>query len=112
MLKKVVKYLCATKYWGIIYRRSKTNPSLPPSNFTCSKLAADLPGFPTFDDQEPAAFLDAAHANDLRNRHSTMRYAFLLCGGAISYRCKMQSITATSSTEAEFLASVATAKHA
>jgi len=64
------------------------------------------------DSQEPAAFLDAAHANDLRNRRSTTGYAFLLCGGAISYRCKTQSITATSSTEAEFLAAVATAKHA
>jgi len=36
----------------------------------------------------------------------------LLCGGAISYRCKTKSITATSSTEAEFLAAVATVKHA
>jgi len=43
---------------------------------------------------------------------STTGYAFLLCDGTISYRCKTQSITATSSTEAEFLAAVATAKHA
>jgi len=85
---------------------------LPPSNFIRSTLDADLPAFPTVDPQEPAAFLDAAHANDLRNRRSTTGYAFLLCGGAISYRCKTQSITATSSTEAEFLAAVATAKHA
>ena len=35
-----------------------------------------------------------------------------MCGGAISYRCKTQSITATSSTEAEFLAAVMAAKHA
>ncbi len=57
-------------------------------------------------------FVDAAHANDLRNRRSTTGYAFLLSGGAISYRCKTQSITATSSTEAEFLAAVTAAKHA
>jgi len=68
--------------------------------------------FPTIDTQEPVAFLDAAHTNDLRNCRSTTGYAFLLCGGAISYQCKTQSITATSSTEAEFLAAVATAKHA
>jgi len=75
-------------------------------------MDAELPSFPTVDTQEPVAFLDAAHANDLRNRQSTTGYAFLLCGGAISYQCKTQSITATSSTEAEFLAAVATAKHA
>jgi hypothetical protein len=57
-------------------------------------------------------FVDAAHANDLRNRRSTTGYAFTLCGGVVSYRTKTQSITATSSTEAEFLAAVLAAKHA
>jgi len=71
-----------------------------------------LPDFPAVDTQEPVAFLDAAHANDLRDRQSTAGYAFLLCGGAISYRCKTQSVTTASSTEAEFLTAVATAKHA
>jgi len=75
-------------------------------------MNAELPDFPAIDTQEPVAFLHAAHANDLRNRQSTTGYAFLMCGGAISYRCKTQSITATSSTEAEFLAAVATVKHA
>lgn len=37
---------------------------------------------------------------------------FLLCGGAISYRTKPKSITATSPTEAEFHAAVFAAKHA
>jgi len=112
MLKKVAKCLRATKDWGIIYRRSQTNTSLPPSNFIGSTMDAELPDFPTVNTQEPVAFLDAAHANDLRNRRSTTGYTFLLCGGAISYQCKTQSITATSSTEAEILAAVATAKHA
>ena len=56
--------------------------------------------------------MGAAHANDLRNRRSTTGYVFTLAGGAISYRCKTQPITATSSTEAEFLAAVLSAKHA
>jgi len=93
MLKKVAKYLRATKDWGIIYRRSQPDTSLPPSNFIRSTMDAELPDFPTVDTQEPVAFLDAAHANGLRNRQSTTGYAFLLCGGAISYRCKTQSIT-------------------
>jgi len=112
MLKKVAKYLRATKDWGITCRRSQPDTSLPPSNFTQSTMDPQLPDFPAVDTQEPVAFLHAAHANDLRNRRSTTGYAFLLCGGAISYRCKTQSVTATSSTEAEFLAAVATAKHA
>jgi len=85
MLKKVAKDLRATKDWGITYRRSQPDTSLPPSNFICSTLDADLPSFPTVDPREPVAFLDAVDANDLQNRRSTTGYAFLLCGGAISY---------------------------
>jgi len=85
MLKKVAKYLRATKDWGIIYHWSQPDTSLPPSNFIRSTMDAELPDFPTVNTQEPVAFLDAAHANDLRNRRSTTGYAFLLCGGAISY---------------------------
>jgi len=112
MLKKVAKCLRATKDWGIICRRSQLDASLPPSNFIRSTLDTDLPAFPPVDPLEPAAFLDAAHANDLRNRRSTTGCAFPLCGGAISHPCKTKSVTATSSTKAEFLAAVATAKHA
>ena len=58
------------------------------------------------------AFFDAAHGNDLQNRRSTTGHAFVLSGGVTSCRCKTQSIAATSSTEAEFLAAVLTAKQA
>ena len=57
-------------------------------------------------------FVDAAHANDLRKRRSTTGYAFILSGAAIAYKSKTQTITATSSTEAEFIAAVAAAKTA
>ena len=56
-------------------------------------------------------FVDAAHANDFCCCRSTTGYAFLLNFGVISYRSKTQSTTATSSTEAEFLAAVTAAKH-
>ena len=49
-------------------------------------------------------FCDAAHANDLRNRHSTTVVVFTFMGGAIIYKSKTQSFTAGSSTEAEFIA--------
>jgi hypothetical protein len=58
------------------------------------------------------AFVDAAHANDKRNRRSTTGFAFTLAGGIVAYRSKTQSLTATSSTEAEFIAAVSAAKTA
>ena len=47
------------------------------------------------------------HADDLRKRRSTTGYAFILSGAAVAYKSKTQTITATSSTEAEFIAAVA-----
>ena len=49
-------------------------------------------------------FVDASHASDLRKRRSITGVAFTFCGGAIIYKSKTQSITAGSSTEAEFIA--------
>ena len=39
-------------------------------------------------------------------------YTFILSGAAVAYKSKTQTITATSSTEAEFIAAVAAAKTA
>jgi hypothetical protein len=77
------------------------------------KAEKDLPEFPspTYLHQL-LGFIDATHANDLCNHCSMTGYAFTMCGGAMSYCMKTQSITATSSTKAEFLACVLTAKHA
>ena len=47
-----------------------------------------------------------------KRRRSTTGYAFTYAGGAIVYRSKAQSITAQSSTEAEFIAAVTAAKTA
>ena len=49
-------------------------------------------------------FVDAAHTNNLRKRRSTIGVVFTFCGGAIVWKSKTQSLTAGSSTEAEFLA--------
>ena len=48
--------------------------------------------------------MDAAHGNDLRRRRSTTGLVFTFCGGAIVWKSKTQSLTAGSSTEAEFFA--------
>ena len=113
MLKGVAKYLRRTINWGIRYRKSKSDLGLPASSDFQLHQPDGLPTFPTpSPPNQLMCFVDAAHANDLRNRRSTTGYAFMMCGGAISYRTKTQSITATSSTEAEFLAAVLAAKHA
>jgi hypothetical protein len=75
-------------------------------------LESYLPLFPVVPLDQLTAFVDAAYANDKQNRRSTTRYAFTLAGGVIAYKSKTQSITATSSPEAEFLAAVVTAKAA
>ena len=113
LLKGVAKYLRRTIDWGIVYRKSRPSPAMPASADVPLAVSDDLPPVPTGSSPDQlTAFVDAAHANDLRNRRSTTGYAFTLCNGAVAYRTKTQSITATSSTEAEFLAAVLTAKQA
>jgi len=73
-------------------------------------LPDDLPTFPQPENPyDLHCYGDAAHAN-ARKRRSTTGYALILSGAAVAYKSKVQSITATSSTEAEFLAAVAAAK--
>ena len=70
-----------------------------------------LPAYPQ-DIQEGklVRFVDAAYANKLIKRHSTTGYAFTYSGGAIVYQSKTQSLTALSSTKAEFIAAVTAEK--
>ena len=46
----------------------------------------------------------------MKKRRSTTGYVLTFCGGAVLYRSKTQSLTALSSTEAEFIAAVDAAK--
>ena len=110
-LKGVAKYLRRTIHWGIRYRRYRPDPTQGSVAYDFASTSDDLPDFPAPSDPlTPMAFVDAAHANDLRNRRSQTGYVITMCGGAIAYRSKTQSVTATSSTEAEFIAAVSAAK--
>ena len=68
--------------------------------------------FPRLNPRELVAFSDAAHATDVSTRKSVTGYIFMYAGGAVAYKSKLQATVATSSTEAEFIASVHTAKTA
>ncbi|KAI2490764.1 hypothetical protein MHU86_23811 [Fragilaria crotonensis] len=59
---------------------------------------------------ELAGYVDAAHATDLTTRRSITGLVFMLGGGPLAYKSKIQSTVSTSSTEAEFLAAVHAAK--
>ena len=75
------------------------------------EIPDDLGHFPVDNNQpELNSFVDAAHANDLRTRRSTTGFVFTFAGSAVLYRSRTQSIVATSSTEAEFIAAVHAAK--
>ena len=116
LLKGVLGYLHRTKSLGIRYTRS-CNPKdyhqdlpdgYPPTSLP--DLPEHFDKFPSINHSEITCFVDAAYANDLRQRRSTTGYAISLAGGAIMYRSKTQSVTALSSTEAEFFAAVSAAK--
>eukprot|EP00980_Cylindrotheca_fusiformis_P008178 scaffold1732_cov76-Cylindrotheca_fusiformis.AAC.1 len=112
MLKKVAKYLRRTKHWGIHFHRKHRDPTLPDCPFETLSSDTTLPEFPDLPSNQLSCFIDAAHGNDLRRRRSTTGFAFMFAGGSVSYKCKTQPLTATSSTEAEFYAAVSAAKHA
>ncbi|KAG7338408.1 reverse transcriptase RNA-dependent DNA polymerase [Nitzschia inconspicua] len=86
-LKGVARYLRRTKHWGIRFARRTHDPSLSPGTPHNLSLDPSLPPFPSI----PSP---------------------LQLTGAIAYRSKTQTVTATSSTEAEFIAAVSAAKTA
>jgi hypothetical protein len=112
LLKGIAKYLRRTSHWGIRYKRPHLVDHLPPDQPYDIPLDPTLPPFPSTALHELTGYVDAAHANDLRNRRSTTGYGFILSNAVIAYRSKTQSVTATSSTEAEFIAAVLAAKMA
>jgi hypothetical protein len=112
-LRQVCRYLRATKDWGIIYWRSVPRHDLPSVPFPLEVPDPDLPDFPRESDPfRLVGYLDASHATDLKTRRSITGIIFCLAGGAIAFKSKLQATVATSSTEAEFVASVQAAKMA
>jgi Reverse transcriptase (RNA-dependent DNA polymerase)/GAG-pre-integrase domain len=110
-LRRLARYLRMTKNWGLFYWRLKPNPSLPAGTFVVLIPDPSLPDFPQPQGSTTlAGYVDAAHATDLTTRRSITGLSFMLCGGPIAYKSKVQSTVSTSSTEAEFIAAVQAAK--
>ena len=112
MLQKTY-VLNSTRSWDIRFHRSEPMNDMEPGVKYDIELPSELSAFPV-DIKEPRlkCFVDAAHGNDLRQRRSTTGYVFTFAGGAVVYKSKTQTLTAGSSTEAEFIAAVSAAKAA
>ena len=109
-IKGVCRCLRATKSWGITCQRERPLNDLPVGPFVFLDHDPSLPLFPFIHRDELATLLDAAHAADLRDRRSIAGLLMLFCCAAIAWKSRIQSVVATSSTEAEFCASVTAAK--
>ena len=109
--KRVMRYLRQTKNKGLMYWRIKIPQSMPDSNYTPRVLEEMETSYPyTEDPFRCSLYVDAAHATCLTTRRSIAGRVVMLGGTAIAYQSKMQSVVATSSTEAEFMAAVNGAK--
>ncbi|KAI2489070.1 gag-polypeptide of LTR copia-type [Fragilaria crotonensis] len=104
-LRRLARYLRMTKDWGLIFWRPAPIDTFPVGDFIVLVSDTSLPDFSAAI-AHLAGYVDAAHATDLSTRRSITGLAFMLCGGPIAYKSKVQSTVSTSSTEAEFIAAV------
>lgn len=89
-VKQLMRYLRGTTNYSITYRGD-----------------GDLNSQPML-----VGYCDANWAEDRNDRRSITGYSFILCGGAVSWQTRKQKTVATSTLEAEYMASAAAAKEA
>jgi hypothetical protein len=109
-LKDIAKYLHRTIDWGIIYGCAAPFASLLHVPLPQPNIDLSLPQFPKIDLHQLVGYLDAAHATNLETPRSVTGYAYYYTGGTIAFKSKLQTTVATSSTEAEFVATGSAAK--
>ena len=110
-LKHLAIYLRQTQDWGILYWRSEPVLDLPSVPYITMTFDDALPLIPPPTSlHQLVTHVDAAHANELKQRRSTTGYGCCLAGGVVAYRSRTQSICAQSSTEAELIAANSAAK--
>jgi len=99
-LKGICKYIQSTKNWGLVYWWLSSIDALPDVPLEQLLLDPTLPTFPTIALTDLVSFVDAAHATDLEKQCSITGWVFCYAGAAIAYKSKLQTVIATSSTEA------------
>jgi hypothetical protein len=83
--KKVMRYLQGTKDYMLMYRRT--------------------------DNLEVIGYSDSDFAGCIDSRKSTLGYIFMMASGAVSWRSAKQTLTATSTMEAEFVSCFEATSH-
>lgn len=115
-LKHLWKYLRSTADWGIVYWRDKERTDLSDKKWEVPSMPANeqdpmIPDFPVPSSLfQLVGFVDASHAACLKTRRSVTGMVFMLAGGAVYYKSKLQPTVSTSSTECELIAAVQAAK--
>ena len=102
-VKHIFRYLQKTKSLKLTYK-----PVQPTS--TPSPLAPNQVLPLTSTGEYFQTYSDADHARCLDTGHSTGGFCVIAAGGAVSWSSRRQSVTALSSTEAEYLAAVEAGK--
>ena len=102
-IKRIFKYLAGSLDRGITYWRSSYVSSLPSLPFPTPLATPDdirhIPNTSQF-----YGYVDSDWAADSIHRHSISGMVFMMNGGAIAWKTRVQPTMSTSSTEAEFLA--------
>ena len=116
-LKGLTNCLQMTKSWGIEHCRPKVKfPNDLPDFDWCQEPASHPEAVGEFnvDISQPKLifFVDAGCSSELRKQRSITGRVFTFLGGATPCESKTQTITASGSTEAEFVAAFTAAKAA
>ena len=106
--KGLTKHLQMTKSWGIKQCRPKDEHLNDPPDSNCQE-SAPLPeavGEFNVEISQPKliGFVDASCGSELRKQRSMTGHVFTFMGSATACKSKTQTITASSSTKAEFVA--------
>uniref|UniRef100_A0A7S1VQI3 Reverse transcriptase Ty1/copia-type domain-containing protein n=1 Tax=Grammatophora oceanica TaxID=210454 RepID=A0A7S1VQI3_9STRA len=106
----IFRYLSGTRDHGLTYWRLRPMSDLPDvappprlCNATEQSIYHDATTADTFSPSHLFGYLDSDWAMDIRHRRSISGIIFMLAGAAVSWKCRVQTTPATSSTEAEFL---------
>jgi len=78
--------------------------------FQSTSQQSNFTPIPKYKLTELVAFADAAYTTDTKTCHSVSGYVIVYAGAAISCKAKLQPTVAMSSTEAEFISAIYTAK--
>jgi len=105
--KQVIKYLYATKDYGITYTRKLAGA---PHLFMHVRKNRTAVEDESGDSRIVVSYADADLAGDVDTRKSTTGFGALLCGGLICWTSKLQSTVALSTAEAETNAGVEAVK--